>query len=483
MFHERGFVFAIWLAGACAAAPAAAAPDVLAAWSQAIRPAAGAPIGGPPSISARFVLDGAGADCAAFELRPVGRTTDTATTPAARQNPNLQDFPITVCQALAPPDWVDAEIAPAGGGAAIGGFRLAGPASVGGRHADGIKVVSLGDTGCRGDADQPHCGLADDDWRFDDIAKAAATEQPDLVLHVGDYRYYGEGSTPDNWAFWRQDFFQAAGPLLATAPWLFARGNHEQCFEPKRPSEIWYGAGYFYLFGPDASGVPQVCPSSTSGEPLITAPWRMTIPAKQTSAGAIPAHTFISIDTGPEAATAQAIKTYRRNFRNAIALSKGLGSSWWVTHRPPISLAHYGGRWRFNDDDVRAEVAAALDHGGIASLCAGGRCAPSLMLAGHIHLYQYLDFGAGAAPVQAIVGNGGVVNVAGLAATPCDYDGMPPPWPPKATVTWDTHHGYVVWTRTVATAAKSSIGWTQKRVYVDGETPVDPTPTACAPTN
>ena len=33
----------------------------------------------------------------------------------------------------------------------------------------------------------------------------------------------------DNWDVWRADFFAPAESLLAAAPWIFDRGNHEEC--------------------------------------------------------------------------------------------------------------------------------------------------------------------------------------------------------------------------------------------------------------
>ncbi len=81
-------------------------------------------------------------------------------------------------------------------------------------------------------------------WPFAAIARKAADLKPDLVIHVGDYLYRGERvsgelmpdvrGTPfgDNWPEkkrWAADFFTPAQPLLAAAPWVFVRGNHEDC--------------------------------------------------------------------------------------------------------------------------------------------------------------------------------------------------------------------------------------------------------------
>jgi hypothetical protein len=61
------------------------------------------------------------------------------------------------------------------------------------------------------------------------------------VIHVGDYLYREDmcppakqsfcGGAPsgDNWETWKADFFAPAAKLLAASPWVFTRGNHEDC--------------------------------------------------------------------------------------------------------------------------------------------------------------------------------------------------------------------------------------------------------------
>ena len=46
----------------------------------------------------------------------------------------------------------------------------------------------------------------------------------------------------DNWAVWQKDFFDPAAPLLAAAPWVLVRGNHELCSRG--------GHGWFRLLDP-----------------------------------------------------------------------------------------------------------------------------------------------------------------------------------------------------------------------------------------
>ena len=111
------------------------------------------------------------------------------------------------------------------------------------------RIILLGDTGCRikmpanGKGDPIQDCSSPAAWPWARIAGAAAREQPDLVIHVGDYHYREYCDDPlrctplrergvvvsYGWAGWQADFFAPAAPLLAPAPWVFVRGNHENC--------------------------------------------------------------------------------------------------------------------------------------------------------------------------------------------------------------------------------------------------------------
>ena len=101
-------------------------------------------------------------------------------------------------------------------------------------------IVVIGDTGCRITAWMQQACNEPNRWPFATVAAEAAALTPDLVIHVGDYHYRhtpcpsgGQGCEGSpygyNWASWDADFFRPAAPLLAQAPWVFIRGNHEMC--------------------------------------------------------------------------------------------------------------------------------------------------------------------------------------------------------------------------------------------------------------
>jgi len=122
--------------------------------------------------------------------------------------------------------------------------------------ANPTKIVVIGDTGCRLQTDNgwqscndTNPNGTDTPYPFAAIAQAAAAQNPDLVLHVGDYAYrdnecpaglgYNCGGSPwgFGWDTWEADLFTPGAPLLAAAPWVMTRGNHEQC---NRAGQGWY---------------------------------------------------------------------------------------------------------------------------------------------------------------------------------------------------------------------------------------------------
>src|SRR5665213_531720 len=106
--------------------------------------------------------------------------------------------------------------------------------------AEPKTILVLGDTGCRIKGTYVQACNDPKAWPFAGLAKAAAALKPDLIVHLGDYLYRESPCPPgvtgcagspygDNWASWDADFFAPVTPLLAAAPWVIIRGNHEDC--------------------------------------------------------------------------------------------------------------------------------------------------------------------------------------------------------------------------------------------------------------
>jgi hypothetical protein len=106
--------------------------------------------------------------------------------------------------------------------------------------AEPKRIVVIGDTGCRLKGKEFQDCKDPQAFPFARVAASAAAWNPDLVIHVGDFHYREDPCPADRpgcagspfgygWEAWNADFFAPARTLLAAAPWVVARGNHETC--------------------------------------------------------------------------------------------------------------------------------------------------------------------------------------------------------------------------------------------------------------
>jgi hypothetical protein len=292
-------------------------------------------------------------------------------------------FPIQVCEARVPAATTRLAVA----GLALPTL----PASV-------RRIAVIGDTGCRlaGRAVQD-CGDPAA-WPFPVIAKAAAARRPDLVIHLGDY-YYRESACPagragcagspygDNWPTWQADLFDPAAPLLAAAPWVMVRGNHEACRRG--------GPGWFRLLDPYPARPD--CVDRT--EPYLL------------SAGGLELLLFDSADADDFLSIPDKVAAYAGQL--APLLAKAPPHAWLVTHRPvwAMAQAQLSGLTTNQTEQaaIRGDVPAALD----------------LVLSGHLHDFISYEFGP-ERPAQLIVGTGGdtLLALGGAPIAGAEIDGM-----------------------------------------------------------
>lgn len=260
------------------------------------------------------------------------------------------------------------------------------------------RIVILGDTGCRLlGATLQNCNNPQD-WPFPNVAAAAAKLNPDLVIHVGDYQYRespcppgnaGCAGTPygDNWPAWKADFFAPATPLLAAAPWIFVRGNHEDCNRA--------GPGFLRLLG------PLVHSSNCVGH----------LPPVRVPLGDFSLLVMDNADASDTAVDPAKIPAYDADI--AAALAPSLVPVWLALHRPiwaaitgPLGVPAGG-----NAQTIASAQKNMLDK------------PVALMLSGHIHSFEILNFTRrgrdGVPPPQLVVGNGGD----NLDVTPADLSG------------------------------------------------------------
>ncbi|MDE2474105.1 MAG: metallophosphoesterase [Alphaproteobacteria bacterium] len=258
------------------------------------------------------------------------------------------------------------------------------------------RILVIGDTGCRILGKNVQACNDPEKWPFATIAREAAGLNPDLVIHVGDYDYR-ESACPegnagcagvvwgDNWASWKADFFDPAEPLLAAAPFVFVRGNHEECSR--------FGPGWLRLLGPLA-----VMPGAPCTENI--APY--AIPLKDITLA------ILDDASAPDVnAPSNLVQVYRGDLK-AIA---GFGPApvWIATHRPISGYVR-----------VPPGITAGGNQTLLAAIVADGfPKTVELMLAGHIHTFEAINY-SGTLPPQLIAGNGGDT----LDTAPADLSGL-----------------------------------------------------------
>lgn len=264
------------------------------------------------------------------------------------------------------------------------------------------RLVILGDSGCRLKGGFVQNCRDPGGWPFARIAALAAARKPDLVIHVGDY-YYRETPCPagnagcagspygDRWATWKAELFDPAAPLLAAAPWVFARGNHEDC---KRGA-----AGWFRQL--DAAPAVKTCPADSD-----------------TFAVDLGGPTLFVVDSNDtEDLIAPADKVARFAAR-LTSVKPGPGGAWILTHRPFWNSSRLGDL--VADGLVNATERAAVKDRDLTGV--------ALILSGHVHNFTSVSFGA-ARPPQLVVGTGGDTLDLGDAPPPAagtaQVDGLP----------------------------------------------------------
>ena len=315
---------------------------------------------GPEGAVARAVVDGA----ACPSLQVDGKATAMTVRAAADGW-----FPL-VCDALLPAAALHAR---------IGDRDLPLP------KPTARRIALFGDSGCRVDARSGEFQVCNDagGWPFARTSAEAAALAPDLVIHVGDYLYRespcppgyaGCAGTPsgDAWPAWNADFFAPAAKLLAAAPWVMVRGNHENCNRS--------GNGFFRLLDPRP--LPPQC-----------------VPISDTYRVAAGGLTFFVLDSGEAADVrppAPLVERYRPKFAEIGTPPAG---SWLLTHRPlwaSVRISNVMGlSLVVNDNETLQQASGNALPAGIA-----------LVLSGHIHLFEVLSF-ADRRPPQLVLGTAG----------------------------------------------------------------------------
>ena len=201
----------------------------------------------------------------------------------------------------------------------------------------------LGDSGCRVNTTENALQACDDPaaWPFAEIAATAARLAPDLVIHVGDYLYRETACPPTfagcrgspwgyGWDAWHADLFVPAAPLMAAAPWIVVRGNHEICARA--------GQGWFRFLDPRPFDPLRSCDDADADGDADYSPTYAVPIANDTQldgvrfvARGIPA----SVESEPQ------YGQYRAQFEQARALAGDTGKVEPLHLAPPVAGASY----------------------------------------------------------------------------------------------------------------------------------------------
>jgi hypothetical protein len=270
------------------------------------------------------------------------------------------------------------------------------------------RIVVIGDTGCRIKTPDRVFQACNDaaQWPFAAVAGAAADVRPDLVIHVGDYHYRENACPAGNagcagspwgygWDAWEADLFAPAAKLLAAAPWIVVRGNHESC---NRAGQGWWR---FLDPRPLASGQDcDVAADDAVGD--YSEPY--AVPLGSAAAADTQFVVFDSslVGVAPLPASDPMHIAYRAQLERAFALSARRPNTFFMNHHPVLAFA----------PNPAQPNAPFPGNGALQSVL--GSLQPTVLfppsvqalLAGHVHLFEVVSFST-PQPAQFVSGNGG----------------------------------------------------------------------------
>jgi hypothetical protein len=269
------------------------------------------------------------------------------------------------------------------------------------------RIVVIGDTGCRlkgrefQDCNDPGA------FPFARVAASAAAWKPDLVIHVGDFHYREDPCPADRpgcagspfgygWDAWNADFFAPAKTLLNAAPWVVARGNHENCVRG--------GQGWWRFLDPRP-----LRPESSCDDPAMDATGDYSDPYTVPLGGDAQLLVFDSANTSYKgfAAGDPRRERYADTYRKLEALSSKARHTIAVDHHPL-----YG----FGAIEDKKTGAISLFGGDAGLIQAFGAIQPRLLpanvdvlLSGHVHLWEQVSFSSDH-PTQFVSGFAGTAE-------------------------------------------------------------------------
>lgn len=369
-------------------------------------------------------------------LRVAPATAPLRTTASAPADSKPSEFPVSVCEATLPATATSA---------AIGTQALPLP------KATPQRIVVLADTGCRlKKAYNAWQACSDTEaWPLASLAATAAGFNPDLVLHIGDYHYRENACPPDiagcqgspwgyGWDTWQADLFKPAAPLLAKAPWVVVRGNHEECARA--------GQGWARFLDTRPYDATRSC-----DDPANDATGNYADPYAVSLGGGSQVIVFDSAKAGKTALATNDPQfiAYQKQFQTVatLAAKPGMTTTIFTNHHPILGFAPVAGA---NPAPGNLALQSVM-----SNLNAQAYYPPGVQVAlhGHVHDFQAINF-ASAHPATIVSGNGGD-NLDVALPDPLPGGSVPAP---GTTIDRITHHasfGFLVMDRRAA----PSTGW------------------------
>lgn len=275
------------------------------------------------------------------------------------------------------------------------------------------KIVVIGDTGCRLQSSSKYFQPCNNGagWAFQSVAQAAASFQPDLVIHVGDY-HYRENACPAGqiscqnspwgygWDTWQADFFTPAKVLLQAAPWVVVRGNHESCRRG--------GQGWWRFLDPRPFHAEQSCDLAQFDQlGDFSAPY--AVPLNPNAQAGQQSAQLIIFDSShvPNIALKKedpAHAIYTAQFKQVDQLANAADFNLFINHHPILGFAPYPNKdnhTNYSYGNLALQDVMRQDH---PQRFFSDKIQTTI--AGHVHVFEALSF-ASDHPSQFVSGNGG----------------------------------------------------------------------------
>ncbi|MFT4924403.1 MAG: hypothetical protein ACI8WB_000481 [Phenylobacterium sp.] len=312
-------------------------------------------------------------------------------------------------------------------------------------------IQVFGDTGCK----SSDCATGTAAEPFKSLADSGASDNPDLILHMGDYNYRGTGgeltltmknasgqlaqtpqwpydagdslsqashcgqsptsayysqsavnsNRPDSWQNWQDDLFMASQDLMLAAPWVVVRGNHELCSRA--------GPGYFYFLDPHSNLVP--------GQQQLSCPAVDMTKSVMTNTVQI-ANYIVSFDSldiavidSANACDSFTDTPFQQRYNQVFSdlnsqMSNSKNDTWLITHRPIWGVQEFDASESVYCSDAKQySCINQMMQKAIAKQPAGSLPDEvKLVLTGHMHKFESVSFSQGNNPPSLIVGSSGV---------------------------------------------------------------------------